>query len=400
MKKYTLYILCAAFLCLICSCSESKRTATIEGNIADAEGQLLVLEHLGNGGPKMVDTLRLAADGHFSFAPEVEDGPDFFSLRIDQQSVSLAIDTLLTPVKVTAKLGNMANGYEVSDPVNQELKATILLGNQLRGQYVKVLQAYQQKQLSESACLDSLNRLVKAYKDKVWNEVIVVNPSSAASYYALFETIRGMKIFDASDAQDTRAFGAVATGWSFNYPNSPRNKELETITLEGQQVRRMARERALRNDSIVNTLIVERNYPEIVLPDTYDKNVALSSLVEPGKVVLIDFNAYFLTDVSPLHNMRLREVYDKYADKGLRIYQVCLDIDEHFWKTSADNLPWTTVRDADVAFDTNGTMYSSVAGLYNVQSLPTSFLLGGDGELKGRIEDDTKLAQEIQRLIQ
>lgn len=399
MKKYTLYILCAAFVCLVFSCSESKRTARIEGTITDATGELLYLEHLGAGGPKMVDTLRLKEDGKFVFSPETENGPDFFSLRIGQRSISLVVDTLQTPVVVTAKYASMANGYEVSDPANQELKEAVLLGNKMRSQHANVLQAYQQRSLSESACLDSLNRIVSAYKDKVWRDVICADPASPASYYVLFETLRGMRIFDPADDQDIRAFGAVATSWSYNYPNSPRNKELETRTLEGQQLRRMARENAQRNDSIVSSLIVERNYPEIELPDSYDKKVALSSLVEPGKVVLVDFNAYFLTDVSPLHNLRLREAYDKYADKGLRIYQVCFDVDEHFWKTSADNLPWITVRDPEVAFDQNGVMYSSVAGLYNIKTLPTSFLLGSDGELKCRIEDDTKLEQEIQKLI-
>ena len=40
----------------------------------------------------------------------------------------------------------------------------------------------------------------------------------------------------------------------------------------------------------------------------------------------------------------LRDLYDKYAGQGLEIYQVPLDADEHYWKTTADNLPWICVR--------------------------------------------------------
>ena len=51
--------------------------------------------------------------------------------------------------------------------------------------------------------------------------------------------------------------------------------------------------------------------------------------------------------VSPTHNYMLRDLYDKYAAQGLEIYQVSLDADEHYWKTTADNLPWVCVRDAN-----------------------------------------------------
>ena len=57
----------------------------------------------------------------------------------------------------------------------------------------------------------------------------------------------------------------------------------------------------------------------------------------------------------------LRDLYDKYAAQGFEIYQVSLDADEHYWKTTADNLPWICVRDG------NG-IYSSIAASYNAVS--------------------------------
>ncbi len=88
---------------------------------------------------------------------------------------------------------------------------------------------------------------------------------------------------------------------------------------------------------------------------------------------------HYLSDaVSPTHNYMLRDLYDKYAAQGLEIYQVSLDADEHYWKTTADNLPWICVRDA------NG-VYSSVAAAYNVQSLPAVFLINRKSELSARV---------------
>ncbi|MFR5959516.1 MAG: hypothetical protein ACLUHA_09590 [Bacteroides stercoris] len=55
----------------------------------------------------------------------------------------------------------------------------------------------------------------------------------------------------------------------------------------------------------------------------------------------------------------MRDLCDKYAGvRALEIYQVSLDADEHYWKTTTDNLPyWICVHDA------NG-VYSSIAAAY------------------------------------
>ena len=95
-----------------------------------------------------------------------------------------------------------------------------------------------------------------------------------------------------------------------------------------------------------------------------------------GKVVLLDFTVYQSAVAAP-HNLMPRDLYNKYASQGLEIYQVSLDADEHFWKTSADNLPWVCVRDE------NG-IYSTNAALYGVQNLPAFFLINRNNELRAR----------------
>ena len=88
----------------------------------------------------------------------------------------------------------------------------------------------------------------------------------------------------------------------------------------------------------------------------------------------------------------LRDLYDKYAGSGLEIYQVSLDADEHYWKTTADNLPWICVRDG------NG-IYSSITALYNVQSVPTLFLINRNNELSSRGENIKDLEAAVKALL-
>jgi len=385
---------------LITSC-DNRRLGTIEGTISGADGQLLVLEHLTDVAPRMVDTLRLDEKGSFRFRPEVEEGPDFFSLRLGNQSVSLVIDTLLTPVQVKADASNFISGYEVSGAHNQELKEAVQLGNRLRGQILAVNQAFNQGQLSRQASRDSILSLVGSYKQQVLHDYIYVNPSSPTSYYLLFETVQGLTIFDANATQDFRAFGAVSTGWDFNYKSSPRNSVLKKMTLLGQARRRAEKARAERADSIASQVKIEtRTYPELNLTDADDHPRSLTSVVEGSGLVLVDFSAYYL-DYSPAHNMALSGLYEKYSKQGMQIYQVCLDYDEHFWKTSADNLPWVTVRDRNVVYDQQGTIqYSAAALTYNVSSLPTTFIINKDGDLVARVEgDDARLEAELKKII-
>lgn len=379
---------------------DDRRLGVIEGNITDAEGQLLVLEHLSDGAPRLVDTLRLTADGRFRFAPEVETGPDFFSLRLGSQSVSLVIDTLLNPVKVTANGKNLTTSYQVADAANQELRDAVQSGNRLRGQIVGVNQTFNQGGMSREQARDSILTLVNNYKQHVLATYIYANPASPASYYLLFETVSGLVIFDANSPQDLRAFGAVATSWRFNYPSSPRNSVLEKMTIRGQALRRAEAARAQKADSLAATVQVEtRSFPELNLPNADDHPTSLTSVVEQGGVVLLDFTAYYLP-YSPAHNMALGKLYEKYAGK-LKIYQVCLDYDEHFWKTSADNVPWTTVRDRDAIYDAQGRIqYAPSALTYNVGTLPTTFIIDAKGELKTRVEvDDAKLEADLTKFM-
>ena len=90
--------------------------------------------------------------------------------------------------------------------------------------------------------------------------------------------------------------------------------------------------------------------------------------------------------------MMLRELYNKYHAQGFEIYQVSVDPDEHFWKTQTAAIPWISVRDE------NGTN-SQILAQYNVQSIPTFFIIGKDNVLKKRDAQIKDLDAEIKSLL-
>ena len=103
---------------------------------------------------------------------------------------------------------------------------------------------------------------------------------------------------------------------------------------------------------------------DFTLTDNHGTPRQLSSLA--GKVVLLDFHL-FANKASMKRIMMLRELYNKYHAAGLEVYQVSVDADEHFWKLQTEALPWISTR---VDEDTQGVLQ-----LYNVQQIPTFFLL-------------------------
>ena len=107
-----------------------------------------------------------------------------------------------------------------------------------------------------------------------------------------------------------------------------------------------------------------------------------------GQVVLLDFHTFTMKE-SPQRILMLRDLYNKYHEKGLEIYQVALDQDEHFWKQMTQHLPWICVRD--------GSMQSAQS--YNVVEVPEFFLIDRNSQLQKRSSQMTDLEAEIKALL-
>ena len=88
----------------------------------------------------------------------------------------------------------------------------------------------------------------------------------------------------------------------------------------------------------------------------------------------------------------LRELYSKYHEQGLEIYQVDLDGNEHYWKQQTSQLPWISV------FDASGINSRNLA-LYNVQQVPEYFLIDRENNLVSRSQQIEDLEKAIEALL-
>lgn len=213
----------------------------------------------------------------------------------------------------------------------------------------------------------------------------------ASSYFALFQTIGNRLIFNPRQSkEDIKAFAAVATSWDTYYPNSLRGENLHNIAIEGMKnVRILENKLAASQRGIDPSKVNVSNIIEIALADNHGNQRRLTDM--KGRVVLLDFHV-FGAEGSTQRIMKLREIYNKYHSKGLEIFQVSFDPDEHFWKTQTAALPWICVHD-------DAAMNSNLLTLYNIQQLPTFFLVDKSNVLYKRDAQIKNLDAEIQSLL-
>ncbi len=375
-------VLCVVSLVL----AACKRQAdfTVEGVVSGADGQVMYLENVGVSSVETLDSVRLTAAGEFRFERPRPAYPDFYRLRLNNQLINFSIDSTET-ISFVADAETFATSYRVEGSENCKAIKNITLAQLDANQAIgRARRAYEADQLADTAYARQVEEAVGAYKE-VARRYIYSAPMSAAAYFALFQQIDGLLLFDLYDKEDSKAYGAVATSLDHFYPESPRAKHLYNLALQSIKV--------IRSQRPVNLDNVEKEevgYVDIELPDIQGVSRKLSALA-PGNIVLLNFTAY-MSEWSPALNMALGELYVEYHDKGLEVYQVSLDGDVHFWKNAASNLPWTCVRDPQ-------TVYSQVAALYNVKQLPVIFVLDRSGNLVKRVDDMKNLAAEVGALF-
>lgn len=377
-----LAVLCVMLL-LFTACKKNS-DFTVEGVVSGADGQMMYLENVGVSTVELMDSVKLTAAGKFSFTKPRPAFPDFYRLRLNNQLINFSVDSTET-ISFVADAGTFATSYSVEGSENCKAIKNITLAQLDANQAIHRLRKESESGLlADSVYSRQVLEAAEAYKD-VARKYIYSAPMSAAAYFALFQQIDGLLFFDLYDKNDSKAYGAVATSFDHYYPESPRAKHLYNLALQSIKVIRSQRPMDL--DKVEKK---EVSFLDIELPDVQGENTKLSS-VATGKVVLINFTAY-MSEWSPALNMEFGDLYTKYHDKGLEIYQISLDSDLHFWKNGASNLPWTCVRDPQ-------SVYSQTAALYNVKQLPAIFILDRKGNLVKRVDDVKKLEADIKSVL-
>ena len=138
-------------------------------------------------------------------------------------------------------------------------------------------------------------------------------------------------------------------------------------------------------------LAIGKQAPEITLEDPEGNMVSLSSL--RGNYVMIDFWAAWCRPCRA-ENPNVVALYEKYNPKGFEVFGVSLDRKKEDWVRAIeqDGLSWTQVSDLQY-------FNSAAAQLYNVQSIPATYLLDPDGKIIAKNLRGIALRKKLEELF-
>ena len=133
--------------------------------------------------------------------------------------------------------------------------------------------------------------------------------------------------------------------------------------------------------------------PDFTAPDPDGNSVTLSKAL--GKITILDFWASWCRPCR-VENPNFVKLYNKYHDKGLNIISVSLDRENQMksWVNAIekDNLNWYNVSNLKYWQD-------PVAQLYNISSIPATFILDEKGKIIATRLRGSALEEKINQLF-
>lgn len=367
------------------SCKEKHGKFTVQGKITDANEQVLYLEKKSLTESSIIDSVKLDKEGSFKFTETAPEYPEFYSLKLSGQTINFAIDSIET-ITINAPKKSFAFDYTVDgSSSSSKIKEIAMAQYKLSKAFADIKKKHDSKEITDEEYNNEVLAGVAEYK-ALAVKTILSDYQSIAAYYALFQKVDNYLIFDPYSKEDIRMFQTIATIWDQNKSRSPRAAHLKNFTLSALA--------EVRKENSISSKLSEASetqasaFYNISLPDMQNKKVELSSL--KGKVVILDFTAYG-TQFSSAHNMMLNKVYSKYKD-NVEIYQVSFDTESHAWRNTASNLPWVCVREEQGES-------SSLLGKFNIQGLPTTFVVDKEGNIVKRMENKEDLETEVRKIL-
>lgn len=384
MKKILTLIVTGAMM--LAACDKAPKFQ-VEGTIEGAKDSMLYLTLNGLEGAQRLDSVKLKEDGTFSFkvtAPT--ESPEFYALQIGGHVINFAVDSTEN-ITVTAQLPTMERDYTIEgNESSQKIKEISRMQQEVQ---TKIVAFEKNMDMLPGDQRDSIGHVLTTYKEQMKINYIFADPTSAAAYYAVCQSITDLggtfMLFNPlTDRTDVKCYATVANAWDNAYHDAPRTQQLCNMAIKGMDNTAAPQQKVLDVDE---SKVSETGIIDINLPDINSKMRSIKDL--KGKVVLLDF-AIYAANGSSERTRLLRSLYEKYHAQGFEIYQVSIDQDMHFWKFSCENLPWVCVHETD------GTVIS----IYNVTDIPTFFLVNRDNEIVLRSDFmEGTLEDNIQKLL-
>ncbi|UKN02138.1 AhpC/TSA family protein [Paracrocinitomix mangrovi] len=367
---------------------EDREGIKIEGNLNGGGGQKVTLWSFEEEGQLALDST-IVEDGKFEiwipsnkmmqYAVQVgtmntATAPQYNNI------IYLFPDETTEKIEISATFPGVGDNYSIKGDIYSADFQTYV--EFIRPIYGEIMGYRQQQQVAidknEKDLLankmDSLQRTCKIYAIEYINE----KPYSPVAWTMLQEMYppSGLSNFDSTDLG---YFEKVRDAMAEKYPYSVYPSYIdESIQATLAQLEKMKGGGDLA--------------PDLAFQNPDGKTIKLSDL--RGKIVLLDFWASWCMPCR-MENPNVVRTYEKYKDQGFTVYSVSLDEDKQRWidAIAKDNLSWP-----NHVSDLKG-WYSDAASIYDVRSIPATFLIDREGRIVGQDLRGKDLEQRLQELL-
>ncbi|WP_343486229.1 TlpA disulfide reductase family protein [Allomuricauda sp. d1] len=173
-------------------------------------------------------------------------------------------------------------------------------------------------------------------------------------------------------------------------PNKKIDSLYQTLTPEIKKTQPAKNIQTQLNRSVATN--IGQKAPDFSGPTPMGDKIALNDV--EGKLVLVDFWAAWCRPCRA-ENPNIVSVYEKYKDKGFNVLGVSLDRKKEDWEKAIinDSLSWSHISNLKYFQD-------PIAQLYNINSIPASFLLDENGVIVAKNLRGPALEAKVAELIQ
>lgn len=366
MKK-TMFAGVAAMAAALCACGGAdKGKYTLNGTTDLADGEMIIVSYHLTPDSTVSDTVAVAG-GKFSFNGSV-DRPRTAQIYTGELSyANPRIRTfMLEPGTITFTLtGDNYSGAEVSgSPLTAEMDSLNVVNNSIMEQMTALrMRAGEIK--DDTAAMAALMAEYKGLNEQMHTVAIDFVKGHPSSFVTLnvLPQLHGQVELD----QLKELYGAL----------SP---EVQA-----------AAESTSKYITAMDNIKPGNEAPAIAGKDQNGNDVSLEGL--KGKVVLLDFWA---TWCGPCRASlpHVKELWEKYNDKGMQVLAVSLDRDGKAWQEYIANSGMGMENYANI-FDEGGVN----ADGYAIQYIPSKFIIDRDGKIVGRFDDEAELDAKLAELL-
>lgn len=350
-------------------CSNSK--SEISGVIIGEEDQNLILERLDVNKTFVIDSIQLGSEGSFSIKIKNEE-PELYILRNNEGAI---INLLVSPgdrIFIETSHESFGHGYRVEGSEESEGIRTLVEHLHRTRNVLDSLQTVAGS--IEDPGSPQMDLIRNAYgqafikQNRFTIKYLVENMGSLSSVYALYQKYDGENLVLGRE-QDLQYFKSVADSLEITHPNSSL-----TLSLRADIEQREARfKEAAQVSTLMEMAGEETGLLDLSIPDREGKEISLSSL--KGKVVLLTFWASGHNN-SIEAMLQLKSTYNTYHARGFEVYAISLDNNKIQWMSAIDFNEFNWINVSELSYPN-----STAALLYNVSSLPATFLINREGDI-------------------